>query len=146
MKKNVAIAMVLAGLLVISFSACGKTDSGPMVPTLPNSFQIVSIDNYGSTNFGSFGVTISVANNTDANATLTGTFNFGDGTSKKVEEITTNPAGWVIPAKTTGNTEVGRFNHDYSSLGTYHVKAEFTVMFKNESISKTLEKDFTLSR
>ena len=138
--------MVLVGLLVISFTACSKGSDGPTTPTLPNSFQIVSIDNYGSTDFGSFGVTISVTNNTDTNATLTGTFYFGDGASKKVEETTTNPAGWILPAKTAGSAEVGRFNHDYSSLGTYRVKAEFTVTFKNESISRTLEKDFTLTR
>lgn len=129
----------------VSNTSCGK-NSGPTTPILPNNFQIVSIENYGSTEFGSFGVNIFVSNNTDTDATLAGTFYFGDGASKKVEEITTNPAGWILSAKTTGSPEIGRFNHDYASLGTYRVKAELTVQFKNESISRTLEKDFTLTR
>ena len=146
MKKNMAIAMFLAGLLVISFSACSKGGDGPTTPTLPNSFQIVGIDNYGCTDFGSFDVTISFANNTDADAVLTGTFYFGDGASLEVAQITTDPAGWILSAKTTTSGGVGRFDHDYASLGTYRVKAEFTLTFKNESISRTLEKDFTLTR
>jgi len=144
MKKNVAIAMVLAGLLVISFSACKGGGDNPITPTLPNGFQITSIDNYGSTDFGSFRVTISVTNNTKDTAKVTGTFYYGDGASTKVEEITTNPAGWILSA--SGSAEIGRFNHDYASLGTYRVKAEFTVVFSNESITRTMEKDFTLTR
>ena len=147
MKKNMAIAMFLAGLLVISFSACSKGGDGPTTPTLPNSFQIITIDNYGD-NFGNahYNVVINYANNTDADAVLTGTFYFGDGASLEVAQITTNPAGWILSAKTTTSGEVGRFDHDYASLGTYRVKAEFTVTFKNESISRILEKDFTLTR
>lgn len=141
------LANVIATIvLVISFSACSKGGDGPTTPTLPNSFQIVSIDNYGGTDFGSFGVTISFANNTDTDGTLTGKFYFGDGASKDVTEITCAPGGWPLNAKTTTSTEVGRFHHDYAALGTYRVKAEFTVTFKNESISRTLEKDFTLTR
>ncbi len=147
MKKNVAIAMVLAGLLVISFSACKGGGDNPAGPSpLPNSFQINSIENYGSTDFGSFGVNISFSNNTDTDATLTGTFYFGDGSSKSITEITNAPGGWPLLAKTTTSTEVGRFNHDYAALGTYRVKAEFTANFKNETITRTLEKDFTLAR
>jgi hypothetical protein len=139
--------MVLAGLLVISFSACSSGGDSPTGPSpIPNSFQIVSIDNYGSTDWGCFGVTISVTNNTDADGTLTGKFYFGDGASQDITEITSAPGGWPLNAKTTASTEVGRFNHDYAALGTYRVKAEFTANFKNESITRTMEKDFTLTR
>lgn len=146
MKKNMVIAMVLAGLLVISFSACSKGGDNPITPGLPNSFQIVSIDNYGSTDWGSFGVIISFTNNTDAEGTLTGKFYFGDGASKDITEITSAPGGWPLHAKTTTSTEIGRFHHDYAALGTYRVKAEFTANFKNEFITRTLEKDSTLTR
>ena len=142
MKKNMAIAMFLAGLLVISFSAC-KGGDGPTTPTLPNSFQIITIDNYGD-NFGNafYSVVISYANNTDTDGTLTGTFYFGDGASADINSI----GGQVLYAKTTKSTEVGRFNHDYASAGVYKVKADFTANFKNESISRTLEKEFTITK
>ena len=143
MKKNVAIAMVMAGLLVISFSACSKGDGGgPTIPTLPNSFTIVSIQNYGD-DLAYYGVNVSFTNNTKDTAKLTGTFYYGDGASTKVEEITTNPAGWIL--STSGSAEIGRFNHEYASLGTYRVKAEFTLVFSNESITRTMEQDFTFT-
>lgn len=142
--RGIIIAISLLAIGAINIS-CGKNDD-PTTPTLPNSFQIVSIDNYGSTDFGSFGVTISFANNTDADGTLTGKFYFGDGANKDITEITSAPGGWPLLAKTTTSTEVGRFHHDYEALGTYRVKAEFTAQFKNESITRTMEKDFTLTR
>lgn len=126
----------------IAFSACSKGGDSPTTPTLPNSFTIVSIQNYGD-DLAYYGVNVSFTNNTKDTAKLTGTLYYGDGASTKVEEITTNPAGWILT--TSGSVEIGRFNHEYASLGTYRVKAEFTVVFSNESITRTMEQDFTFT-
>lgn len=137
------IALVLA-FLAISFAACSKSNDST-TPPLPNSFEIASLENYGDSFCNaSYEVWISFANNTDLPAKLTGKMYFGDGASMDVNEITNDPAGWQLPAKTTQSMMLGRFKHSYAAHGTYEVELVLTANFDNGAITQSLKKKFVL--
>lgn len=142
MKKNITVALFLAGFLVISFSACGKSE-GPTTPTpILNAFKITD-SQYKVVIGGNFnGLYISVAgtyiNNTSSDASITGTVNWGDGKNSSIN------GDVLIPKGPNASGWRAYTTHDYDFRGTYTVEATLNANFNNGVITDTWKKDIAV--